>query len=84
MSDVHHYDTRNKSQFQGIRTRTKFLEQSIRYTIPVIINTTSPNILQKIYTHCFQGYSLYIKNVFINSYNIECNLSGCYVCRINH
>ena len=56
-SDVHHYDTRNKSQFQGIRNRTKILEQSIRYTIPVIINTTSPNILKKIYTHCYQGYS---------------------------
>ena len=44
-SDVHQYHTRNKSQFEVIRT--KILEQSIRYTTPVIINTTSPNILQK-------------------------------------
>ena len=57
-----------------IGTRTKMAEKCLRYITSKIINETCPNILNKIYTHSYEGYITYIKYKFLDSYQIECNL----------
>ena len=80
-SEMHNYDTRGKNAIHVIRTRTKILENYLRYKIPTVVNMTPPCILQKINTHSYQGFSLYIKNFVTNSYNFVCSVTDCYVCK---
>ena len=52
-------------------------ENSIPYTLPRLINETVPLILDKILTHSFQGFTLYVKQFFIKmtwfSHRMKCS-----------
>ena len=37
-------------------------------------------ISDKIYTHSYKGYTLYIKQYYINSYSADCSIENCYIC----
>ena len=76
-SEIHSYDTRIKDSFDTNKTRTRLADSSIRQVIPRLINDTPHFIIDKIYTHSLQGFTSYIKQYFINSYNINCNLLNC-------
>ncbi len=39
----------------------EYAKKCIQYSIPNTINNTTPNIVDKIYTHSMQGFSEYIK-----------------------
>ena len=49
-----------------------------------LLNTTSNLIIEKIYTHSYFGFSLYIKTSFISSYSTECNIINCFMCTRNN
>ena len=51
--------------------------------IPVIVNNTADNIISKLYTHSFNGYSKYIETKIIECYSTECTLDNCYICSVN-
>ena len=51
---------------------------------PKIVNKSSYNILDKIYTHSLEGYISYIKNNIIDSYPTECTLSKGYICNTGY
>ena len=82
-SEIHSYDTRIKDSFDTNKTRTRLADSSIRQVIPRLINDTPHFIIDKIYTHSLQGFTSYIKQYFINSYNINCNILNCYICQNN-
>ncbi len=47
----------------------QYTKTCIRYNIPNTINNTTSNIIDKIYTHSIQGFSGYIKQCLLQSYN---------------
>ena len=63
----------------------EYARNSFRCELITITNTINnsivySNILDKMYTHSLHGYSLYIKNKFLNNYNYECLTTNCYTC----
>ena len=57
---------------------------TLRFYIPALVNETSTNILDKIHTHSYFGYSSYAKLTFVNQYSDICNIPDCYVCMSRH
>ena len=81
--DVHSYNTRNRNQLHHGRPKHSFAAKSLRYNLPVLVNNTVSEIIAKIDTHSFQGFSRYIKNQYICMYEEECQLLNCYICNRN-
>ena len=79
-SDIHLYNTRQKDSLTSVKTKTKFAEKCIHFEIPKLINSTDTLILQKIYTHSFRSFCIYIKYSYFNAYEYECKIENCYVC----
>ncbi len=48
----------------------EYAKKCIRYSIPNTINSTTSNIVDKIYTHSMQGFSGYIKVYYTLTRNI--------------
>ena len=63
-----HYDLRNENVFINFEVRTRSGENCIRYSLPRLVNSTNQDILEKISTHCYHGFSLYIKRNMINNH----------------
>ena len=61
----------------------EFALYRIRYTLVELINNTPMAITEKIFTHSFQGFNTYGKNLIINKYQLDCSINQCYVCRFN-
>ena len=38
-------------------------------------------ITDKVHTHSYQGYKIYLKHNAIDHYNVDCNIFECYVCQ---
>ena len=69
---VHRYRTRN-CDIRKIRVKHDFAISSTINNCPAVIK-------DKLYTHSLRGLVLYCKCYFINNYEIECHIPGCYVC----
>ena len=59
----------------------EFAKRSIRLIAPSAYNSTRGNIIDKIYTHSFVGFCIYVKFQLIDSYNIVCSIRNCFSCR---
>ena len=79
-SEIHSLNLRSKTMLNTPKTRTKLAEGSLRCTLPKLINKTAPQILSKIKTHSFQGFKTYIKNYYIDLYDLTCTQINCYIC----
>ena len=77
----HAYATRQTGQLKVPAVRHEFARNAIKYRFPVMFNNMPPNIKDKIYTHSFQGFKLYIKKYFTQSYSTDCQLQNCYICQ---
>ena len=77
--EMHDYNVRSRKKLHITKVRTKMAESSIRYTLPRLINETATLILDKILTHSFQGFTLYMKQFFINKYKAECDITNCFI-----
>ena len=95
-SEVHPYSTSKSSDLILVpvemhvftlvvinRTKHKFADACLRNQIPVIVNNTAYNIISKLYTPSFNGYSKYIETKIIECYSTECTLDNCYICSVN-
>ena len=82
-SHVHPYSTSKSSDLISNRTKHKFADACLKNQIPVIMNNTADNIISKLYTHSFNGYSKYIETKIIECYSTECTLDNCYICSVN-
>ena len=58
----------------------EFARHSISYRFPKIFNEMNQNIKDKIYTHSLDGFKYYVKQNFLQSYNVNCDLTNCYIC----
>ena len=79
-SNFYAYNIRTKNVLHTSRTYSKIGEKALRYILPRVINDTSLDILDKIYTHSIKGYISYIKLYFLNNYVNDCKIQNCYIC----
>ena len=77
---THNYATRLREQPVIARCRTLVAKNSLRYSLPQEILNTPKNILDKLSTHSFYGFSSYAKAYFISLYNPSCFTENCYIC----
>ena len=78
--EIHGRDTRYNDRILYNITRTRIQQNCLRNYIPEIISSMPPNILEKIHTHSYQGFSNYVKQFLIGKYSTECNIPNCYIC----
>ena len=78
--DLYSYNIRTKHELNITKTNTKLAEKALRYALPKLVNNTTSNILDKVYTHSIQGYTFYVKQNLICKYSDICFIDGCYIC----
>ena len=79
--DTHDYNTRwtyTATNINGCHNKL-----SLRYQLPQIVNSTPSTIIEKVHSHCFDGFVDYCKSWFISNYEIQCQISDCYICKSN-
>ena len=81
-SQVHQYNTRSNNNISSTVTRTSYARKCLRHYLPILINSLPNNVIDKVRTHSYEGFSIYVKKFFISSYVTECCLLNCYTCNI--
>ena len=78
--EVHTHNTRGRAKIHLPKPAHVFATKSVRYNLPIVVNNTTSEILDKIETHSLLGFAGYIKHQYLNSYEDTCTLVHCYVC----
>ena len=60
---VHQHNTRNINKIHEPYVRHDFAKTCSRYELPILVNKTSPSIIEKVNTHSFKGFALTQKNI---------------------
>ncbi len=79
----HNYATRTCHNVLIPNVNHEFAKRSIRFNAPAAYNSAHGNIIDKIYSHSFVGFCIYVKFQLIDSYNSACTISNCFSCRRN-
>ena len=79
-SERHTHNTRLNMHILQPRVRLIASRHCLRNHISTIINATPTEIIQKINTHSYKGYSNYIKKKYLEAYSTECTIENCYIC----
>ncbi len=74
------YETRLQGKIHQWGPMYEYARKCIRYNIPSTVNSTPTNIIEKIYTHSMEGFSKYIKQNILQSYQENCTIYNCYIC----
>ena len=53
------------------------------YSLPNLINETSSNIIDKVYTHSVNGFRQHVKKCMIKKYSDTSHIINCYICNQN-
>ena len=80
----HQHNTRTCQNVIVQRVNHEFAKRNIQYSAALTYNTTPSNIIEKLYSRSFGGFSLYIKRLTIQSYNGMCTVANCYSRRRNN
>ena len=78
--DIHGRETRFNYLLPINVTRLQLSQKCLRNYLPYILNMYHGPILEKVETHSFNGFSGYAKNKIINGYQVDCQISNCYIC----
>ena len=82
-SEIHAHSTRNQNKLRIPFVKHNFAKACVRYQLPKTVNSMPRSITNKVHTHSFNGFSTYVKFIFLDTYATDCNISSCYVCSIN-
>ena len=82
-NQLHNYATRTCQNVLIPNINHEFAKRSIRFIAPAAYNSTHGNIIDKIYSHSFVGFCIYVKFKLLESHNSVCTISNCFSCRIN-
>ena len=80
-TSTHNYNTRYNPILNHPISSLFGSEKCVRYHLPRVIEETDPNVLEKVNTHCYNGFCLYIRRVCIQNYKSECSQRNCYTCQ---
>ena len=78
----HEQLTRSHLKLHITRTNHRFAERCIRNSIPLLVNTTPMEIINKIPKHSLHNVATRIKEYYLSSYKERCDILNCYVCQI--
>ena len=78
--EIHNYNTRHNSYVLPPAIRIKAARYCLRNHISVVINAIPSNVITKIETHSYKGFSTYAKNTILSTYSKECSIEHCYIC----
>ena len=81
--DVHTHNTRSRQTsylHHGV-TRTVSARNCIRYSLPVLIDRTSNNVLQRVTRHSIDAFAFLAKSYALERYENDCHFRNCYICR---
>jgi hypothetical protein len=79
-TDLHDYSTRGRLNVIQPRIRCEISKDCIRYKLHHIINSNPNLLIDKVYTHSFNGFSNYAKKYFLSTYSNTCTILDCYIC----
>ena len=80
VSVSHSYGLRHRDDERKPKHNCELIKKTIRYHLPVFINTMPSLIIDKINTHSEKGFAHYAKTKFIDNYSSICNIRNCYIC----
>jgi len=80
-SDRHNYGTRNAQSLESLQHRHNFVNNSICFRFPKILNNCPLCIKDKIYSHSMAGFTRYAKKYLLNNYSEICSRGNCYICQ---
>ncbi len=76
--ETHNYATHTLHNIHHPKTQHEYVK-CIRFNIRKVINSSPNDILNKITTHSLQGFSGYIKQYILYSYEENCHIRHCYI-----
>ena len=80
-TSTHDYNTRSQTILDHPSTHLYGSEKCVRYQLPRVIEKADPNILEKVNTHCYTGFCLYLRRISVQNYKSECSQRNCYTCQ---
>ena len=80
-TSTHDYNTRSHTILDHPTTHLFGSEKCVRYQLPRVIEKADPNILEKVNTHCYTGFCLYLRRISVQNYKSECSQWNCYTCQ---
>ena len=80
--DIHDRDTRFNHLININVTRIPLQQKCLRNYLPSALKSTPPNILDKMSTHSYKGFSNYTKDRYIDDYSMVCLIQNCYICAL--
>ena len=60
-SREHDHNTRQSLVLNNVFSSSRYGENCIRFYLPLLVNNSSQCVLEKVMTHCYQGFISYIK-----------------------
>ena len=82
-SHEHDHNTRQSLVLNNMFSSSRYGENCIRFYLPLLVNNSSQCVLEKVTTHRYQGFMLYIKKRMIDRYVAQCYVRLCYDCNRN-
>ncbi len=79
-SETHQHNTCIQQNIHVGRTAHEYAKKCIQYDLPMFVNNTPKEILDKIDTHSLRGFAGYIKRYYLSCYHDSCNIPHCYIC----
>jgi len=80
--ELTHYPTRHHFILEPYIPRLKLAENQLRHHLPISVNECPHSIIVKCHSHSFEGYTNYIKCIFLDKYQLQCDIRDCYACRV--
>ena len=68
-SNVHRYNTRSNAISNHPVTNLYGSEKCVRYHLPRLVEETDSDILEKVDSHCYTGFSIYLRKICVQSLN---------------
>ena len=81
-SEIHAHNTKNQHKLRIPFVKQNLDRACVRYQLPKTVNTMPRSITDKEHTHSFNGFSTYVKIIFLDTYTTDCKITNCYVCSI--
>ena len=77
--DFHDHNTRSVN-YVVPKTNHTFADKCIKIQLPIALNKQIAEIINKVNTHSYSGYSHYVKKLLISNYEQHCFIHNCYIC----
>ena len=76
---IHNHNTRNKSKIHQPVVKHEYAKHCLRFDLPSTVNNFPDLVLDKIHTHSLSGFSGYVKQYILNTYQQSCLIVNCYM-----